>query len=210
MQCGLVDWALSWLWKSLCSGPMPSINNCMHSGIRSLGLCAQWAMWSEINHPRGPFQFVVPVKEEPGDEEQSHVSFHCTLNPEKARLEQKDHWLGRKFKCPPSPFRFKCFQSLNPPLSSVYQKEPPMRTLAHWDRNSSCRWELAHSGNVDTRRSLNKKMDYSLVYCDTRVTKRWVRNAELERRLSLQVGAKGPHGNPGPNVFHLWVQSASL
>lgn len=105
--------------------------------------------------------------------------------------EQKDHWLGRKFKCPLSPIRFQCFQSLNSPLSLIYQKELLMRTLAHWDRNPSCHQELDHSGNVETRRSLSKKIDYSLVYCDTLVMKLWARNTELEIRFYLPGGSKG-------------------
>ena len=52
-------------------------------------------MQGGLNHPEGPFQSVVPVKEEPGDmnicEINSRSTSHCTPNPEKARLEQRDH-----------------------------------------------------------------------------------------------------------------------
>lgn len=73
----------------------PFTDNCVLSGIMSLGLRAQRTMQGGLNHPEGPFRSVVPVKEEPGDmkicEINSRSTCHCTPNPEKARLEQRDH-----------------------------------------------------------------------------------------------------------------------
>lgn len=142
-------------------------------------------IWGKINHPGGPFQFVVPVKEEPGDEEQSTFHFIEPPNPKKTGLEQKDHWLGRKFKCLPSPINgFNVFSPWNP-LSSVYQKELLMRTLkTHWDRNLAAAesWTTPEMWKLIAA-SIRKWTTHWLLW-HSHVTKLWLRSAELERNFT--------------------------
>lgn len=82
--------------KAWILGPSPPLHDCVISDItvNIMGPCAEMDnAGSGLNHPKGPFQGVVPVKEEKGDvsrwEIRNRATSHCILNPEKAGLEHR-------------------------------------------------------------------------------------------------------------------------
>lgn len=99
---GAVDSARSWVSGSWAH-PFHLVNGISGRTVKVSGLCDQmYNTGGGLNHPSGNFQSVAPVKKEKGDMKRCEINnrpaSHRPLNPEKTRLEQRDHWSRNKFK----------------------------------------------------------------------------------------------------------------